>query len=358
MLETSNSSRQRRRCCCNHSGLSMTSYRQWPRWLIAGVLVTCTLTTVYQYYLSAGGTPDVVSAYVSFVQDDFADGRGLGNQMFVLAAVVHLAELTGRRPAILRHGTAKFRHRLALDEVFDLGVRHVAGDLCPCYVFRENASLAYDARVRDLIDGGGRAAAAARDKSILLSGFFQSWKYTLNVDGRLRRHFTFLPDVRRFVDEFVATSSRPPGWVDYVRVGVHVRRGDVTSASALQGGYTTPDEGYFERAVRYFVERFRRVQFLVACVDVRWCRRTFADLATLRPGVNVTLVTGRSRAEDFAVVASCDHVIMSTGTFGWWAAWLARGVTVYYADWPRNGSGLAKMFRREDFFPPDWIGMT
>jgi len=290
-----------------------------------------------------------VGKYVSFA-GGFADGRGLGNQMFHLAAVIYVAELTGRQPGILT-----FPYKLALDEIFDLGIRRFA-TLSPSYQFGERESLMYDGRVEELVNGS--RAEEARGKSVFLSGFFQSWKYTRNVENLLRKHFTFLPKIRQFVDEF-RWSTRPPGWTVYVRVGVHVRRGDVLHADKMKFGYTTPDERYFAHAMRHFADRFSRVQFVVACVDADWCRRNFVDFAmTLPHRVNVTYVTPRSRGEDFAIVASCDHVIMSTGTYGWWAAWLAGGTTIYYSDWPRNGSVLAKKFRYEDYFPPHWIGMT
>jgi len=292
-----------------------------------------------------------VDRYVSF-HGGFADGRGLGNQMFNLAAVVYVAALTGRQPGILT-----FHYKIALDEVFDLGIQRFT-NLCPCYTFGEDGSLWYDRRVEDLVNGS--RAKEALGKSIFLSGFFQSWKYTLNVERRLRRHFTLLPEVSQFVENFLAESA-PPGWLaGYVRVAVHVRRGDVLTRDKREFGYTTPGHSYFARAMRYFVDRFNRVQFIVVSEDTDWCRQNLVGFATttLRQRVNVTVVKRHSRGEDFAIAASCEHVIMSTGTYGWWAAWLARGITIYYADWPRNGSALASKFRREDFFPPTWIGMT
>ena len=292
-----------------------------------------------------------VDKYISF-HGGFADGRGLGNQMFNLAAIIYVAVLTGRQPAIL-----KFNYKIQLDEVFHLGIKRF-DDLRPCYVFGEEKSLTYDRRVEEL-QANNSNALEARGKSIFLSGFFQSWKYTLNVERRLRHHFTFLPRIRQFVDKFLE-DARPPDWVaGYMRVGIHVRRGDVLNADKIEFGYTTPDKRYFAHAMGYFVYRFERIQFIVASNDIDWCRQKLANLwTTLRHRVNVTFVTSRSAGEDFAVVASCDHVIVSTGTYGWWAAWLARGVTIYYADWPRNGSVLANMFHREDYFPPTWIGMT
>jgi len=49
---------------------------------------------------------------------------------------------------------------------------------------------------------------------------------------------------------------------------------------------------------------------------------------------------------------------MTTGTFGWWGAWLANGTTVYYKNWPTAGSQLEAKIIRSDFFPPSWIAMT
>ena len=293
--------------------------------------------------------PDIGN-YVSFY-GGFADGRRLGNQMFNLAVVVYVAKLTGRQPAIL-----KFNYTIGLDKVFDLGIERF-DNLCPCYVFGEERSLLYDYHVEELADDS--RAEDVRDKSIFLSGFFQSWKYTRNVERRLRNHFTFLPEIREFVDKFLA-DSKPPGWVaGYVRVAIHVRRGDVLNAGKVHFGYSTPDEQYFAHAMRYFVDRFDRVQFIVASNDIDWCRQKLSNLwTTLRHRVNVTFVTPRSAGKDLAVLASCEHVIMSTGTYGWWAAWLAHGITIYYADWPIIGSSLANMFRRKDYFPPTWIGMT
>jgi len=292
-----------------------------------------------------------VDNFVSFY-GGFADGRGLGNQMFDLAVVIYVAELTGRRPGIL-----KFAYQLALDEVFHLGIERF-DDLCPCYVFSESGSLRYDNRVEELAGNGSRADEV-RGMSIFMNGFFQSWKYTSSIERRLRQHFVFLPEIRQFVDDFMA-ASRPPGWLaNFVRVGVHVRRGDMLTDEKINFGYTTPGSRYFAHAMRYFVDRFDRIQFIVVSSDIDWCRDNLAEFAmTLRHRVNITYFPPHSRAEDFAVLASCEHVIMSTGTYGWWAGWLVRGTTIYYAGWPRNGSTLDSKFTREDYFPPTWIGMT
>jgi len=74
--------------------------------------------------------------------------------------------------------------------------------------------------------------------------------------------------------------------------------------------------------------------------------------------VNVTFSVKHNTSHDLALLANCDHSIMTTGTFSWWAAWLANGITVYYTDFPRPGSILSTRMRSKDFFRPDWIGMN
>jgi len=218
----------------------------------------------------------------------------------------------------------------------------------------------YDSKVEEIV-----AATNSDNSTIWMGGFYQSWKYLRTIDRNLRRHLLFKSEITKVADEFL-TRNIPPHWTkSFIRVGIHVRRGDVLSNHHTQFGYTTPNETYFERAMSYFVDKYSsRIQFIVASNDLSWCQEQFYKIiAKLNNGssdsTNVVTFSASdfSKGEDLALLASCDHVIMSTGTFGWWSAWLAKGTTVYYSDWPRQGSALASKFKRDDFFPPHWIGM-
>lgn len=294
--------------------------------------------------------PADVSRYVSF-SGGFADGRRLGNQLFCFAAVVYVAELTGREPAI-----EKFRYVIQLDEVFDLNVERF-DSLCPCHSINEGRHLAFD----EATDAQALSSREAVNKSILVGGFRQSWRYTMAIERRLRRHLTFKEEIRNFSERFLR-SHIPPGWnrAGFVRVAIHVRRGDILSKRLSDYGYTFPNMSYFSSAMAHFTGRYKRVQFLTFSDDVEWTKKSIKeDLVTpTNSSVNVTHVSGHSGGQDMAIMSMCDHVIMTTGTYGWWAAWLAKGITVYYGNWPRNGSGLEKQFKRDDFFPPYWIPMT
>jgi galactoside 2-L-fucosyltransferase 1/2 len=296
----------------------------------------------------------VIFRYVTFGRI-FDDGRGIGNQLFVLAAVLYVAELTGRQPVIFN-----LTYATEIEKMFDLGIPRYDEDvICPCELLAESHSLRYFDELEKLADNH------ADVPNIWLTGFYQSWKYLRSIGIRMRRHLVLRSQYREFVDRFLANNV-PPNWIkSFVRVGIHVRRGDVVDQpEKLKFGYTTPNDTYFRQAMTYFVDKYEsRIQFIVASNDITWSKQNLDPIVdelnkSRSISHNITYSEGHSNIEDLALLSSCDHVIMSTGTYGWWAAWLAKGETIYYADWPRNGSTLASMFRKEDFFPPSWIGIT
>ncbi len=282
----------------------------------------------------------------------FKDGRGLGNQMFNIAAMVYVAELSGRRPIMEKVGFTQM-----VDEVFNLTAIPRSMDVCPCFQYNEISALRYDPRVEEL--GQPQHESSAEKRTIVIQGFFQSWKYMRGVETRLRKEFfQFRPELKTFAENFLS-ANYPPRWTQaFVRVAVHVRRGDNLNQDKIDFGYVIPEGKYFRRAMGYFAENYGRVQFVVVSQDEAWTRHNVVAPEGLKEDqVNVTYVFGNSRGQDMALLAACDHLIMSTGTFGWWAGFLAKGSTVYFSDWPRPGSQLHSLFKKEDFFPPAWIPM-
>jgi galactoside 2-L-fucosyltransferase 1/2 len=67
---------------------------------------------------------------------------------------------------------------------------------------------------------------------------------------------------------------------------------------------------------------------------------------------------GHIPAQDLAIISSCNHVVMSVGTFGWWGSFLNMqgGHTIYYSkpdsDWEN------KKIIPDDHFPPNWVGIS
>jgi len=293
------------------------------------------------------------------------DGRRLGNQLFNFAAMMYVSRLTGRRVVMPRE-FARRRDGGWIDRWFHLpAVRLVDGvvpRLCPCRNVTERRPLAFEPSLRRVVL---RSRSA---RTLLTCGWFQSWRYAAGVDGgrSLRRQLRWKPELTTAVRRFLA-DHRPPNWnatVRYARVGIHVRVGDLLDRRKLAFGYTIPGRSYFRRTIAFFVrhhgKRATRVQFVVTSDDVGWTRthlRLNRIVARYRPFVDVVYSTSADAGFDLALLSSCDDVIMSTGTYGWWAGWLAAGTTVYHRGWPRRGSPLEAAFDRRDFFPPRWIAL-
>jgi len=302
--------------------------------------------------------------YVSMCQGNF-DNRRIGNQLFNLAAMLHVAWLTGRRVAMVRrhpHGW--------LDRWFEVPVTRVDSintELCPCAIAGEAGGLSYYRPMSALPN-----RTDITGKSLLICGWYQSWKYTVGVESALQYHLRLLPNVSAAVHDYL-DQIQPSAWKwkSFRRIGIHVRAGDVLRRDKWSFGYTIPQRLYFEQAMSRFVSEQQRqqqgppvrVQFVVSSDSLAWAKKAinFSSIAqqlnksSAEVYVDVAYAEGHDAGFDLAVLSLCDGVIMSTGTYGWWGAWLANKTTIYYSNWPRAGSPLAGLFNRDDFFPPNWI---
>ena len=266
--------------------------------------------------------------YVSF-DGSVNDGRRLGNQLFDFAAVVYVSGLTGR--TLVWNRSKAFSQ---LEQTFELKGTIRSSDLCPCFVHGEDKGLSYDSRLEQLDKPGHESSDK---KTIILKGFFQSWKYTRGIETKLRKYFQFKLDLKSFAEQYLH-SRVPHNWtVAFVRVAMHVRRGDMVKQSSMDFGYSIPNASYFHGAMDHFVRNYGRVQFIVVSQDKDWCLENIVKQRNQTSDeVNVTFAFDNNAGQDMAIMAACDHVIMSTGTFGWWAGFLAKGSTVYFLEWPRK----------------------
>lgn len=271
--------------------------------------------------------------------------HGIGNRLFQYSAMLYVAWLTGRHPCLFTTSTD-----ITLTKVFDLHISRKNKSSCELYNFQQRGCGVYDSRVKSLVN-------VSQHKYLLLGGYFQSWAYIEPIATQLRQQLRFKKALTEFVANFLSTRI-PAGWstLDFVRVGVHVRRGDFLALVAY--GYSIGSEQYLQEAMRYFVERFPRVQFIVASNDIPWCQKHIKLSMFNKTTVNITFSIKHDAAQDLALLASCDHTVMTTGTYSWWAAWLANGITVYYANYPKRGSALSNIFRIQEYYYGHWIGMN
>lgn len=284
--------------------------------------------------------------YVSLCRERLTGYHRTGNHLFFLASLVHVSRVTGRRLVMPRTGWY-------LDRVFEIDVPRfddVEGEICPCMKLRL-PRYDYDKR----FDDPKYVASLIRTRaSILVCGFSQTYQYAARNERQLRKMLRFSVDDRNSADLFLSGLSRKI-MSPMVTIGVHVRRGDFLNRDYSDFGLTVADKTYFYTAFGFFVRRSSvHVHFVVATEDLKWSSANLPKSSSSR-SFTVAYSVNSSAATDLAILSRCDGLVISTGSFGWWAAWLANKTTVYYKDWPRNGTRFDAEMNRTNYFLPHWI---
>ena len=177
--------------------------------------------------------------------------------------------------------------------------------------------------------------------NLTLNGYFHSGEFFLNVSDEVRRTFVIQSHFTDRAKQFLRANIYK---TNYTLVGIHVRRGDFLKEVNIKLGRYIVGVDFLAKAKEYFRRKYTDAVFIVISDDMKWCKENIADNNTL-------LSTFKTPIIDMALMTLCDHMIMSTGTFSWWCAWLCGGTVVYMKDHPRAG-GLI-----EGFHLPSWIGL-
>lgn len=268
-----------------------------------------------------------------------------GNMMFAYASMLGLAKQVAR--------TAVFPSDHYFRMLFKLSVEPKPRKGIKSWVrFVEKHACVYDRR---LTEGGGDSSADV----VELLGYFQSWRYFDDIKDVIRKEFTFRNDIAERSSDWIELAVKRSFGTkvrrgDVTLVGLHVRRGDMALYSSFLLGYSTASSEYLDNAMAYFTERYNnsRLLFILCSDDFEWCEDNVKER-----GTPIFRMERASDAVHLAVLASCNHTIMTVGSFGWWGAWLAGGTTIYYKNFPRPASPLATDFLAQDYFYPNWIGM-
>ncbi|EMP42229.1 Galactoside 2-alpha-L-fucosyltransferase 2 [Chelonia mydas] len=138
-------------------------------------------------------------------------------------------------------------------------------------------------------------------------------------------------------------------------VGVHVRRGDYVQVMGERWKGWVADKAYLEKAMGYFRAKYQEPVFVVTSNGMEWCREnidaSWGDVYFSGDGKE------SSPGRDFALLAHCNHTIMTIGTFGIWAGYLAGGETIYLANYTLPDSPFLEIFKPAAAFLPEWIGI-
>lgn len=178
-----------------------------------------------------------------------------------------------------------------------------------------------------------------------LRGYFQSWKYLAGCESEIKSELKFNVTIQNSVNSFMggiavmhsALSNVTVSQITFI--GIHVRLRDRIG--------NAPPVSYISNAMEIFRQTIPFPAFIVASDDIEWCKTNINN-----PHKNIYFSKYADRyLYDFVLQATCNHSIITIGTFGWFAAWLTRGKVVYYDGYVKSPQ------KKLDHYPPEWISM-
>ena len=262
---------------------------------------------------------------------------GLGNQLFQISLAIKLQSLIGRGSIFL---DSRFLKSYETKRNIEIGflLNHVSGvasDRSPHWLnlvasrFRFGRLLNCCIGYFSFIGTTQKlfSLKLGHFKYFVLDGYFQNPTTLIDEGFRLRLRDILFSE-RRVLLQSVRKES-------VSMVGIHIRRGDYVSSKAASGVFRTISIDYYREAVKSFGAD---VKFIVFSDD-HATASAFADEVNGLDATSMALPL----ADEFCLLAACDHYIIANSTFSWWASYLggAPGKRVisprrWYLDEKRN----------------------
>ncbi len=206
-----------------------------------------------------------------------------------------------------------------------------------------------------------------------LDGYWQTYKNFIEYADEIKKQFMFITKVIRTAVNFFAFHMKKRSFFYEVRylytrlkntgkddiqkvlkalitssdatwVGIHIRRTDIM----YQKVEASP--AYIYAAMDFFRTRYSRTLFVIGSDDKQYCVENFGNLTDV-----ILTSPSFSPAEDLAILSICQHTIVTAGTFGWWAAFLAGGDTLHDNKYLSNITGTDNNCAKEDYYLPSFL---
>ena len=193
--------------------------------------------------------------------------------------------------------------------------------------------------------------------NVTIGGYLQSFKYFQHVSEEIFQIYSninpqLLEKVESFKDSAKEDVRKELSFNRPTTVCIHVRRGDfIKNKGMVWAGCKIPTPADLHFAMNWMERKFKEVIFYVASNGKNWCHKHLKK-------ENVFISNFTCAEDDFTLMQSCDHMIMTVGTFGWWAAWMTShrgGDVMYYRDPFTAGSFKYGHFDRAKRFPGHWL---
>ncbi|XP_069994999.1 galactoside alpha-(1,2)-fucosyltransferase 2-like [Penaeus vannamei] len=159
-------------------------------------------------------------------------------------------------------------------------------------------------------------------KIYILEGYPNRMKMLAGHHSTVRKNFQIRGELKKKAQNFLGKIRKSVG-KNPTFVGFHIRRTDYVKFSQIFQKCSLPSSDYYDAALDYYRTHYTRPVFVVASDDMSHARKHLAH-------ANDVFFSEMSLPEeDLSLLASCNHSIMTAGSFGFWASYLAGGEVLY-----------------------------
>tara|TARA_B110000208_G_scaffold51501_1_gene67648 strand:+ start:8826 stop:9692 length:867 start_codon:yes stop_codon:yes gene_type:complete len=255
---------------------------------------------------------------------------GLGNQLFILCAAISYANDNDRKLILIHYkggtGIDNMSQRPTyLNNLFYKLKSHMG-------IESGNITTIYEQKDGTLI-------TKSYEKSVYLSGYFQSPKYFIKYKQELIDYFEF---------NKYQTERRDS-------ISLHFRIGDYKSNQDYHPILTI---NYYKNAIKSICEKTKNNWLIEWCCengDIDHANKTIKELINSFPEMHFKRINPNLCDWELMMYLSCStHNIIANSTFSWWGAYLnpnIEKIVTYPSIW--FGESVNK--RVDNMFPANWI---
>lgn len=159
------------------------------------------------------------------------------------------------------------------------------------------------------------------------AGFFQSKEFfNKEFINDLKIKSEYLKEADNFLNNL-------PGNMN--RIFVHIRRGDYKHFTIF-GKSTLLPYSYYKNQIGYFLDNWKNCFFIILSDEPDEAEKEFSYIE------NKMISKNYHPGIDFAIITKCDSGILSTSTFGWWAAYFIKNKGIIFAPkyWMGFNAGI------------------
>lgn len=283
---------------------------------------------------------------------------GIGNQLFSYATALRLSQYNNvplyidARSGFFRDSIYKRKYRL---NAFAITNKSSFWAEFYCIIFlalrkiskNQNRVELLENRIwiqQEKIEFDERISTLKISHPVIFEGYWQSEKYFLDIESRVRKEFSFLEVNNTLMAGIFKSISLLNS------VAIHVRHFN----DSMHPNKGNISDDYYFRAIKYFSDLIPDVTFYIFSDDPENVRqRYFSD--TQKTFLASEFFNDGDEIKELSLMSRFKYFIIGNSTFSWWGAWLSQvegKVVLAPAEKVNSGEGS---WGFDGLIPEQWV---